>query len=154
MYHRPVTGLGRAILSNPPLARALYVAYISDRYSTVKPHMSNSPGKLTSALRRAREDLRRAIEGGDLLCRGTLLKRTKLCGKSSCRCAKDPTARHGPYYEWGRMERDRLVHTMVSREQAAEIIRAIREHRRIQRLLRRWERESTRALLLARPPPR
>lgn len=116
--------------------------------------MSHPPRKLASALRRAREDLRRAIEDGDLLCRGTLVKRTKLCGKSSCRCAQDPSARHGPYYEWGRMERDRLVHTMVSREQAGEIIRAIRAHRRLQRLLRRWERESTRAVLVARPPPR
>lgn len=38
-------GLARAILSNPPLARALSVVNISDRYSTVKPPHVPSPSK-------------------------------------------------------------------------------------------------------------
>ena len=100
-----------------------------------------------SALRRAREDVHQALRSTELLCRGTLATRTKRCGKSACRCAKDPRARHGPYHEWGRMEGDRLVNTMVSAEQATKLREAIEAHRRLQRLLRRWEVESARAIL-------
>jgi hypothetical protein len=113
--------------------------------------MPDPDPNLSAALKRAREDLRRALDGVDFLCRGTLVKRTKVCGKDSCRCAHDPAARHGPYYEWGRMERGRLVHTMVSPEQAAQLARAIRAHRQVQRLLRRWERESARTILMTKP---
>lgn len=108
----------------------------------------------SAALARLREDLRRALGSVEFLCRGTLVKRTKVCGKDSCRCAHDPAARHGPYYEWGRMERGRLVHSMVSPEQAAQLARAIHAHRQVQRLLRRWERESARVILKNRPPNR
>lgn len=110
--------------------------------------MPDRPFSPSARLARARDDLLRALEAVELLCRGTLIKRTKVCGKSSCRCAQDPAARHGPYNEWGRMERDRLVHTMVSREQAAQLARAIRAHRQVQRLLRKWERESAKAILM------
>jgi hypothetical protein len=32
------------------------------------------------------------------------------CGKPGCRCASDPAARHGPYYEWSHMLKGKLVH--------------------------------------------
>lgn len=102
---------------------------------------SNQP---LAAIRRQVLDTLRAI---DLLARGTLLKRTKVCGKKGCRCAQDPAARHGPYYEWGRMEKYRLVHTMVSPAEARLVVEAIRNYRRIQRLLRTWERETAKMIL-------
>ena len=33
---------------------------------------------------------------------GTILERRIRCGKSGCRCAGDPSALHGPYYQWTR----------------------------------------------------
>ena len=33
---------------------------------------------------------------------GTILERHIRCGKSGCRCAGDPSALHGPYYQWTR----------------------------------------------------
>ena len=102
---------------------------------------SNPP---LAAIRRQVLDALRTIE---LLARGTMLKRTKVCGKKGCRCAQDPAARHGPYYEWGRMQKDRLVHTMVSRAEARLIVEGIRNYRRIQRLLRTWERETAKMIL-------
>ena len=105
------------------------------------------PKKPNQRVLAARDEVLRTLGAAGLLCRGTIVKRTKVCGKSSCKCAQDPKARHGPYYEWGRMQGGRLVHTMISRAQAAEILKAIREHRRIQRLLRKWELESTHELL-------
>jgi hypothetical protein len=94
-----------------------------------------------------RSELLKLLRQIELLSRGTLLKRTKRCGKKGCPCAQDPARRHGPYYEWGRMEAGRLVHTMVSPAQARLIAGAIRDHKKIQRLLRRWERESTKGIL-------
>jgi hypothetical protein len=80
------------------------------------------------------------------LCSGTLLQRTKLCGKPGCRCAQDPTARHGPYYEWGRMKGGRLVHRMVSPAQAALLREAIANYRVLRRLLRTWENETVKLI--------
>ena len=105
------------------------------------------PKKPTQRILAAREEVLRTMGVVGLLCWGMIVKRTKVCGKSSCKCAQDPKACHGLYYEWGRMEGGRLVHTMISRVQAAEILKAIREYCRIQRLLRKWELESTCELL-------
>jgi hypothetical protein len=80
------------------------------------------------------------------LCSGTLLRRTKVCGKPECRCATDRTARHGPYYEWGRMKGGRLVHRMVSPAQAALLREAIGNYRMLRRLLRTWENQTVKLI--------
>lgn len=82
----------------------------------------------------------------DYLCSGTLAKRMKLCGKPSCRCAQDPTARHGPYYEWGHMHDGKLVHRTVTPEQAAILWLAINNYRKVRKLLRAWEVETERLI--------
>jgi len=93
--------------------------------------------------------IRRRIGRMDLACSGTLLTRLKTCGKSNCRCAKDPHARHGPYHEWSRREGGRLIHSSVSPEQAEQIRQAIGNYREIQELLKRWERETAAIILNA-----
>ena len=82
-------------------------------------------GRLREGLRRRIEQIRRRITGMDYVCSGTLLKRTKVCGKPGCRCAQDPAARHGPYYEWSRLEGGRLVHSVLPPAQARQVARAI-----------------------------
>jgi hypothetical protein len=99
--------------------------------------------------RRARAriaSLRAAILAVELLCSGTLLRRTKLCGKAGCPCAQDPAARHGPYWEWGHMKGGKLVHRMVSPQQAALLRAAIANYRKVVRLLRAWETETERVI--------
>lgn len=99
--------------------------------------------------RRAQQRIARiqaALRAVDVLCSGTLLRRTKLCGKAGCRCAQDPAARHGPYYEWGHMRGGKLVHRMISPRQAALLRRAIQNYRRVRRLLRAWEAETERII--------
>jgi hypothetical protein len=80
------------------------------------------------------------------ICSGTLLHRTKVCGKAACRCAVDRDARHGPYYEWTRRQGDRLVHSVLGPAEAALFAQALRNYRSVRRLLRRWERASVRAI--------
>jgi len=96
--------------------------------------------------------LRDRIQRYDYLCSGTLVKRTKLCGKPSCRCAKDPSARHGPYYEWGFMQDGRQVHRMVTPKQGALLRRAIANYRAVRRILRDWEAQTARAIGIRDPP--
>ena len=88
--------------------------------------------------------IREALNAIDYLCSGTLLQRTKVCGKPGCRCAQDPSARHGPYYEWGHMKGGRLVHRTVSPEQATILQLAIANHRKAKKLMQAWEDETER----------
>lgn len=83
------------------------------------------------------------IAGIGLICSGTLLERTKTCGKPNCRCATDPDARHGPYHEWSWREGGKLRHKIVSAAEAEFLRKAINNHRTVQELLGRWERESS-----------
>lgn len=98
-----------------------------------------------SALRRIAE-IRDALAALEFVCSGTLLERTKLCGKPNCRCAQDPSERHGPYYEWSRRSKGRLVHRVVTPAQAKVLREAITNHRRILKLLEQWERQTARVI--------
>ena len=85
------------------------------------------------------------------LCSGTLHMRMKVCGKPGCRCAQDPQARHGPYYEWGHMIGGKLVHRMVTPAQAELLQHAIDNHRRAKQLMREWEEQTERLIDLEVP---
>lgn len=90
--------------------------------------------------------IRQSVGTIDYLCSGTLIKRLKQCGKSACRCAQDPAARHGPYYEWGHMHQGKLVHRSVTPQQAAVLRLAIKNYRKVRKLLRDWEVETERLI--------
>jgi hypothetical protein len=85
------------------------------------------------------------------LSSGTLLERMKTCGKPTCRCAQEPAARHGPYYEWGHMKGGKLVHRLVSVTQAEILKIAIANYRKVKKLMHAWETETER-LIDAEPP--
>ena len=112
--------------------------------------MPQDVGQEIRAAQRRIAAIKKRIAKLDLASSGTLMTRTKTCGKKSCRCSVDPEARHGPYHEWNRREGGRLVHKTVSAEQAREAARAIANYRAIQQLLARWERETVRIILARR----
>lgn len=113
---------------------------IDARKEDVKTLMARSSNPRIAALQR---NLARV----DLICSGTLMERTKLCGKPGCRCNEDPAHRHGPYYEWNRLENGRLRHRVVSPAEAKRIRRAQHGYQRVRRLLAQWEQESLKAIL-------
>src|ERR1700746_1178102 len=43
--------------------------------------------------------LKREILHLDYFCKGTVLKRMMKCGNPQCPCHRDPSKRHGPYWE-------------------------------------------------------
>lgn len=106
--------------------------------------MSRSPPEARALARIAA--IRAELATVDLVCSGTLLKRMKTCGSPTCRCAQDPSARHGPYYEWGHMSAGKLVHRLISSDQAELLRRAIANYRRLRKLLRAWEAETERLI--------
>jgi hypothetical protein len=96
----------------------------------------------------------RAVKGRlqqvGLICAGTVLERTKVCGRSYCACVSDPKARHGPYFEWNRWEDGALRHLVVSPVEARAIRRAQKNYQRVLKLLSAWEDESARAIVGAK----
>lgn len=107
-----------------------------------------------AAIRNAQAHIARIHKSiGDIehLSSGTLLKRMKRCGNARCACAKDPDARHGPYYEWSYMKEGRLRHRTLSPEQAKLMRRAIANHRKVKRLLQLWETYTRRLIELTVP---
>ena len=108
--------------------------------------MAKKTKKDPTTVSRPIESIRRQIAAMGLVAQGTLSKRTKVCGRPNCRCAVDPQARHGPYYEWTRRENGRYVHTVISAEQAKELVAAIDNHKRVLALLARWSTQTAKAL--------
>jgi len=86
--------------------------------------------------------IRAELSKMELICSGTLLERMKTCGKPSCRCATDPEARHGPYFEWTHKRDGKLLHRVVPTDKAEALRGAIANYQAIQRLLKQWEVES------------
>lgn len=83
---------------------------------------------------------------------GTLSKRTKLCGKPTCACATDPAARHGPYFEWSRIEGGRLTCTSIDPETAAILACGIEVRRKIEALIAQWKKLSLATLQTSSRP--
>jgi len=109
--------------------------------------MSSSHRTRRNRIRQRTLALRRAISAMDYVASGTLHSRTKVCGRSNCRCADDPSARHGPYHEWSRRSGGRLVHHVITAQQAEIIARAIANHRELQELVARWGEETASEVL-------
>jgi hypothetical protein len=112
-----------------------------------QPWMKRSKKPSRNRVRERTRELRRAINALDFVASGTVHKRTKVCGRKNCRCALDPAARHGPYHEWTRRQDGRLLHSVVTSEQAELLTRAIQNYREIQQLLVRWEYETAKEVL-------
>lgn len=91
--------------------------------------------------------IRREIQALRLVASGTLVKRYTTCGNAECWCTKDPKGGHGPYFTWSRLERRKLVRTALSKEQADAFKVAIRDYRKLKRLIRRWSAVSAREIL-------
>ena len=108
--------------------------------------MSSATPSLTQAqrrrLRQRTAQLRRALASFDSLVSGTVYTRYRSCGKASCRCAVDPDARHGPYYQWSHRQDGRAVHRIVTAEQAELLREAAANYHQARELLGQWERET------------
>jgi len=106
-----------------------------------------TPKPSRARVRARSKAIRKELNGLGFVVSGTLHHRTKKCGKPTCKCATDPAARHGPYYEWGRMRGKKLVQNTVTPAQAKLLQRGIENHHRAQTLLAEWEQLSEAEIL-------
>ena len=106
-----------------------------------------TPKPSRARVRARSKAIRKELNSLGFVVSGTLHHRTKKCGKATCQCATDPAARHGPYYEWGRMRGKKLVQNTVTPAQAKLLQRGIDNHHRAQTLLAEWEQLSEAEIL-------
>jgi hypothetical protein len=119
-------------------------------YSRVIPMPPAGETTLTQ-IRANIAEIHKALSTVEYLASGTLHKRTKTCGKPHCRCATDPAARHGPYYEWGYIKAGKLCHRSLSPGQADLMRMAIANYRKARKLLKAWEAQTIRLIELNTP---
>ena len=115
--------------------------------STLMPPIA----KTTAQVREKIAEIQKALSAVQYLASGTLLKRTKVCGNPTCRCASDPAARHGPYYDWTHLKGGKLRHQALSADQAHLMGLAIANYRKVKKLLRAWEVQTLRLIKLNSP---
>ena len=105
---------------------------------------TRSPSLLASAqrFRQAQQELLRL----DYFFKGTVLKRMMKCGQPQCACHRDPSKRHGPYFEWTYKANGKTVNVKLSPQAAPLYQAATKQHRKLKAILARMERLSRTAL--------
>src|SRR5207249_3573735 len=83
----------------------------------------SSRSKTCNAYAKRFQQLKADLAQIEYFSKGTLLARMVRCGKPQCACAKDPSKRHGPYYEWSYKARGKTVTVRLAAE-AAPVFRA------------------------------
>jgi len=139
-------GPQRQVALSLPLTRHDLATILLPDWRDVNP-MTRPKQPSTKRIRQTTKELRRKIDRMDFVASGTLHSRTKVCGRSNCKCATDPEARHGPYHEWSRRSEGKLRHSVVSPGQAELLRRAIANYREILALLGLWEEETAAEIL-------
>ena len=82
----------------------------------------------------------------DYFFKGTVLKRMMKCGQPQCACHRDPSRRHGPYFEWTYKANGKTVNVKLSPQAAPLYLAATRQHRKLKAILARMQRLSRTAL--------
>jgi len=100
------------------------------------------PGASVQRFRQARQELRHL----DFFLKGTVLKRMMKCGHPQCACHRDPSQRHGPYFEWTYKVKGKTVNVKLSPQAAPLYQAATKQHRKLKVVLARMERLSRTAL--------
>jgi hypothetical protein len=112
-----------------------------------RPKATKDPARSKQRLR----EIRARIAAMEYVCSGTLHERTKLCGKPNCACARQRSARHGPYYQWSRRKAGRQDNAVIPPAAALRFRNAISNYQELRRLLRVWEQESAQLILAEIP---
>jgi hypothetical protein len=92
--------------------------------------------------------LKQQIQQMQYFCKGTVLKRMMKCGQKRCACHKDPTKRHGPYFEWTFKSKGKTVNRRLQPEEAAIYSAATQQYRKLKSLLTGMEVLSRKAVAL------
>jgi len=99
------------------------------------------------------QELKADLAQIEYFSKGTLLARMVRCGKPQCACGKDPSKRHGHYYEWTYKARGKTVTVRLAPEAAPFFRAAAKQYHKLKTILNRMETLSRQALgKLAKDP--
>ena len=87
-------------------------------------------------------EAQRELQHLDYFVKGTVLKRMMKCGQPTCACHRDPSKRHGPYFEWTYKAKGKTVNVKLTAETATLYRAATQQHRKLKALLAKMERLS------------
>jgi hypothetical protein len=73
------------------------------------------------------------------ISQGSVVASYTTCGKASCRCASDPDARHGPYWQWTSAVHGRTVGQRLTPSEAALYKQWITNQRTLDRIISRMQ---------------
>jgi hypothetical protein len=79
------------------------------------------------------------IARSGLVLPGSIVERRTVCGRANCACHKDPSRRHGPYFQWTRKVAKKTVGKWISADQNTDYQIWVRNDRRAHELLARLE---------------
>jgi hypothetical protein len=85
---------------------------------------------------------RRELQQLDYFLKGTVLKRMMKCGQARCACHRDPSKRHGPYFEWTYKANGKTVNVKLNPQAAPLYQAATQQYRKLKSILTRLERLS------------
>ena len=108
---------------------------------------TKSIGRQEALKRRAEQykAVKAQIEQIRYVMQGSVVRRTKQCGKPGCRCQMGPEYEHGPYYQWTRKIQAKTVTSVLTPAEARLYQQWIRNERQLTRLIAKMYRISTRA---------
>jgi len=78
--------------------------------------------------------------------KGIVSKRMMQCGRLNCACHRDPSRRHGPYFEWTFKVKGMTVNVKLSPQAAPLYQAATQQHRQLKAALAKGERLARTAL--------
>jgi len=99
-------------------------------------------GAPAQSFRQVREQLHQL----DYFLKGTVSKRMMKCGQPQCACHRDPSQRHGPYFEWTYKVKGKTVNVKLSAQAAPLYLAATKQNRKLKTVLAKMERLSRTAL--------
>src|ERR1700691_2919142 len=107
---------------------------------------AHNASRPAAALEPGFRQVRQELQQLDYFLKGTVLKRMMKCGQPQCACHRDPSQRHGPYYEWTYKAAGKTVNVKLSPRAAPLYQAASKQHRQLKAVLARMERRSRIAL--------
>lgn len=121
--------------------------------SGVKHTRSRNGRTPAEALRRYRQEyehVKQQLRSVGYICLGSITQRWLTCGTLSCICHRDPTRRHGPYYQWTRKVNGRTQARMLDESLIRLYQEGIRNHQRLDAILQKMQEVSLKAFEAAK----
>jgi len=107
---------------------------------------TRKPRQALAAPAQSFRQVREQLHQLDYFLKGTVSKRMMKCGQPQCACHRDPSQRHGPYFEWTYKVKGKTVNVKLSPQAAPLYQAATKQHRKLKAALARLERLSRTSL--------